>query len=143
MPMAARCKCQYLVKRMTLRWIGRPRYWACGAAVLLLSAGHELAAADSKSGASAVILLAQLVVLMLVGRALGEAMQRIGQLSVMGQLLAGILLGPSVLGAVWPELQHTMFPDIHDQKSMIDAVSQFGILLLLLLTGMETDLKLV
>ncbi len=142
MPKAASCKSQSSAKRMTLRWIGRPRHWACGAAVLVLGAAHALAADGSKSGASEVIFLAQLIVLMLVGRALGEAMQRIGQPSVMGQLLAGILLGPSVLGAVWPDLQHAIFPDIHDQKSMIDAVSQFGILLLLLLTGMETDLKL-
>ena len=96
-----------------------------------------------QSGPSEVIFLAELVVLMLVGRLLGEAMQRIGQPSVMGQLLAGILLGPSVLGWLWPDLQHWIFPAAKEQKSMIDAVSQFGILLLLLLTGMETDLKLV
>ncbi len=80
---------------------------------------------------------------MLVGRLLGEAMQRIGQPSVMGMLLAGILLGPSVLGALWPDVQHAIFPPDKDQKAMLDAISQFGILLLLLLTGMETDLKLV
>ena len=52
----------------------------------------------------------RLVALLLVGRLLGEAMQRIGQPAVMGQLLAGLLLGPSVLGALWPELQHALFP---------------------------------
>jgi Kef-type K+ transport system membrane component KefB len=74
---------------------------------------------------------------------MGELMQRIGQPAVMGQLIAGILLGPSVLGALWPELQHTLFPTRPDQKAMIDAVAQLGILLLLLLTGMETDLSVV
>src|SRR5262249_47050691 len=83
------------------------------------------------------------IVLMLVGRLLGEAMQRVGQPSVMGQLLAGILLGPSVLGWLWPDLQHWIFPPAKEQKAMIDAISQFGVLLLLLLTGMETDLKLI
>jgi Kef-type K+ transport system membrane component KefB/nucleotide-binding universal stress UspA family protein len=62
---------------------------------------------------------------------------------VMGPLLAGLLLGPSVLGAIWPQVQHAIFPPSHQQKSMIDAVSQLGVLMLLLLTGMETDLKLV
>jgi Kef-type K+ transport system membrane component KefB len=61
---------------------------------------------------------------------MGELMQRVGQPPVMGQLIAGILLGPSVLGAP-------------DQKAMIDAVAQLGILLLLLLTGLETDLAVV
>jgi Kef-type K+ transport system membrane component KefB/nucleotide-binding universal stress UspA family protein len=61
----------------------------------------------------------------------------------MGQLLAGLLLGPSVFGILWPDAQHALFPSTPEQKSMVDAISQFGILLLLLLTGMETDLKLV
>jgi K+:H+ antiporter len=120
-----------------------PLPWLAAGAFLLLGAGGALAQEGGTAGASDVVFLAQLMVLMLVGRLIGEAMQRIGQPSVMGQLLAGILLGPSVLGWVWPELQHWMFPAGKEQKAMIDAISQFGILLLLLLTGMETDLKLV
>lgn len=101
-------------------------------------------AADGASvGSSEAVFLAELIALILVGRLLGEGMQRIGQPSVMGQLLAGILLGPSLFGWLWPEAQHWLFPAVKEQKSMIDAVSQFGILLLLLLTGMETDLALV
>lgn len=61
----------------------------------------------------------------------------------MGQLIAGILPGPSVLGVLWPAGQQALFPDAPAQKKMLDALSQFGGLLLLLLTGMETDLKLV
>ncbi len=110
--------------------------------LLLLTTAAEAAEA-AKSGPSEVVFLVQLLLLMLVGRLLGEAMQRIGQPSVMGMLLAGIVLGPSVLGALWPDLQHAIFPANKEQKAMIDAISQFGILLLLLLTGMETDLKLV
>jgi Kef-type K+ transport system membrane component KefB len=61
----------------------------------------------------------------------------------MGQLLAGVLLGPSVFGVVWPEAQQGLFPAGREQKAMLEAVSDLGILMLLLLTGMETDLKLV
>ena len=98
---------------------------------------------NSATGPSEVVFLAQLVILMLVGRLLGEAMQRIGQPAVMGQLLAGILLGPSVLGRALARRAARAFPARPGQKAMLDAVSQLGILLLLLLTGMETDLKLV
>jgi Kef-type K+ transport system membrane component KefB/nucleotide-binding universal stress UspA family protein len=115
----------------------------CALAALVLSAGGAFAAEAAKTGASDVIFLVQLVALMLVGRLLGEVMNRIGQPSVMGMLLGGIVLGPSVLGALWPELQHAIFPSAPEQKAMLDGVAQFGILLLLLLTGMETDLKLV
>ena len=94
-------------------------------------------------GPSEALFIAQIVVLLLVGRLLGEAMQRIGQPGVMGQLLAGVLLGPSVFGVVWPEAQQALFPAGREQRAMLEAVSDLGILMLLLLTGMETDLKLV
>jgi Kef-type K+ transport system membrane component KefB/nucleotide-binding universal stress UspA family protein len=123
-----------------LRWRAGPLL-AC-VALLVLSPALAFAA-DSAQAPSEAIFLAELVILILVGRLLGEAMQRIGQPSVMGQLLAGILLGPSLLGWLWPDAQHWLFPAAKEQKSMIDAISQVGILLLLLLTGMETDLKLV
>ena len=61
----------------------------------------------------------------------------------MGQVIAGILLGPSVLGMIWPRLQQSLFPSNAGQHAMIGAVAELGILLLLLLTGMETDLSLV
>ena len=121
----------------------RVRVGLCALAALALSAQGAFAAEGAKTGASEVIFLVQLVALMLVGRLLGELMNRIGQPSVMGMLLGGIVLGPSVLGVVWPDLQHAMFPSAPEQKAMLDGVAQFGILLLLLLTGMETDLKLV
>jgi Kef-type K+ transport system membrane component KefB/nucleotide-binding universal stress UspA family protein len=116
---------------------------AGAAAASIMASGAALAAEGAQKGPSEVVFLAQLITLMLVGRLLGEAMNRIGQPSVMGMLLGGILLGPSLLGALWPDLQHALFPKTPEQKAMLDGISQFGILLLLLLTGMETDLKLV
>jgi Kef-type K+ transport system membrane component KefB/nucleotide-binding universal stress UspA family protein len=116
--------------------------WALPA-LAVVAPSIALAAEAGKAGPSEVVFLVQIVVLLLVGRLLGEAMQRIGQPAVMGQLIAGILLGPSVFGALWPEAQQAVFPPAREQKAMIDAVSQLGILMLLLLTGMETDLGLV
>lgn len=87
--------------------------------------------------------IAEFIVLILVGRVFGEMMQRFGQPAITGQLIAGIMLGPSVFGALLPDLQKAIFPAVPEQRAMIDAVSQLGILLLLLLAGMETDLRLV
>jgi Kef-type K+ transport system membrane component KefB/nucleotide-binding universal stress UspA family protein len=70
-------------------------------------------------------------------------MVRLKQPAVMGQLIAGLVLGPSLFGALFPEAQHAVFSAAREQKAMIDGIAQFGVLLLLLLTGMETDLKLV
>ena len=97
----------------------------------------------SGSGKAEGILVAEVLLLLVVGRVLGEGMQRIGQPALMGTLLAGIVLGPSLFGWVWPEAQRFLFPPDAAQKGMIDGLSQIGILMLLLLTGMETDLKLV
>ena len=85
--------------------------------------------------------VSQLVVLLAIGRGMGELMQRIGQPPVIGQIIAGVLLGPSVLGALAPRPAPALFPGAPDQKAMLDAVAQLGIFLLLLLTGMETDLS--
>ncbi len=89
------------------------------------------------------LFLAELILLLLVGRVLGEGMNRLGQPALFGQLLAGVLLGPSVFGLLLPELRLAIFPVDKTLRTMIDAVSQIGILLLLLLTGMETNLTLV
>ncbi|GLR85029.1 cation:proton antiporter [Bradyrhizobium iriomotense] len=112
-------------------------------AALVLSIIAANAEGGKSAGPSEFLLIAQIVLLIAVGRGLGEVMQRIGQPSVIGELLAGILLGPSLLGWIWPEAQQAIFPKTPEQKAMIDGIAQFGILLLLLLTGMETDLKLV
>ncbi|MBR0955631.1 cation:proton antiporter domain-containing protein [Bradyrhizobium canariense] len=113
------------------------------AAALVLTTIAASAEGGKSAGPSEFILVTQIVLLIAVGRGLGEIMQRIGQPSVIGELLAGILLGPSLFGWLWPEAQHAIFPKTPEQKAMIDGIAQFGILLLLLLTGMETDLKLV
>jgi Kef-type K+ transport system membrane component KefB len=102
-----------------------------------------LAAAAGHGEQRATIFFAQVLLLIAVGRLLGEWMQRIGQPAVIGQLLAGIILGPSVFGAIWPAGQQAIFPPNSSDQQMLNAVSDIGVLLLLLLTGMETDLALV
>ncbi|HEY7888839.1 MAG TPA: cation:proton antiporter [Steroidobacteraceae bacterium] len=94
-------------------------------------------------GASAAIFLTQIVVLLLAGRLLGELLSRWGQPPVMGQLLAGVVLGPSVLGHLFPATELALFPHVVPQRAMLDGVAQLGVLLLLLLTGMETDLSVM
>jgi MFS family permease len=94
-----------------------------------------LAADGQSSGPSVLIFIAQLIALLFCGRLMGELMQRIGQPAVMGQLIAGVLLGPSVLGALSPQIEYLLFPARPEQKAMIDAVAQLGIVLLLLLDG--------
>ncbi len=101
------------------------------------------AAQTAPSESSLAVFVAQIGLLLVVGRVMGEVAQRIGQPPVMGQLLGGLLLGPSVLGALWPNAEQALFPSADVQKNLIQGVAQLGVLMLLLLTGMETDLPLV
>ena len=120
--------------------------WIATAMIIaaLLAAAPALAAAPGETkGPSVVIFLAELTLLMLVGRLLGEAMLRMKQPAVMGQLIAGLILGPSLLGTVLPGVHDLLFPQAADQKAMLDGIAQVGVLFLLLITGMDTDLKLV
>ena len=123
--------------KICTRWLWLPL------ASAVLATEPAFAAGEVAQGPSEVIFIAQILVLMIVGRLLGEAMLRLKQPAVMGQLIAGLLLGPSLFGLLLPGIQPELFPKNPEQKAMIDAIAQFGILLLLLLTGMETDLKLV
>ncbi|HEY8228378.1 MAG TPA: cation:proton antiporter [Pyrinomonadaceae bacterium] len=96
-----------------------------------------------QSDTSVIIFIAQLVLMLVIGRLLGELLLRIRQPEVLGQLVAGILIGPTVLGNVWPGAHHLIFPDTPELKKMIDGVSQVGVLMLLLLAGMETNFAIV
>src|ERR1700680_1288529 len=95
---------------------------------LSLVAATACAAGAPEKGGSPELLFAQIIILIFVGRLLGEAMQRIGQPAVVGQLLGGLLLGPSFLGFLLPDAQHALFPSALEQKSMLDAISELGIL---------------
>lgn len=108
-------------------------------ALLVLLPFGEGAAVDH----STTRFLVQIVLMLGVGRLCGELFHRLGLSSVLGQVVAGILIGPSVFGACLPDAFHAVFPDSREQKKMIDAIGQIGVLMLLLLTGMETDLSLV
>ncbi len=81
----------------------------------------------------------QLVVLLFTARVGGYVLRRMGQPRVIGELLAGLLLGPSIAGNVWPGGWHWLFPDSDRQAGLLLGLAWFGIVLLLMTTGAETD----
>lgn len=89
------------------------------------------------------ILALQITLLLASARMLGEIARRLGQPSVIGEILAGILLGPSCLGAIFPFVHYIFSPENPAPKYFLQVLSLMGVMLLLLLTGFETDLKLI
>ena len=85
----------------------------------------------AESSEHAIVFIVAIGLILLVGRLLSELMQRIGQPAVMGQLLASVVIGQSVLGAMWPSAYSTLFGSGTEQRHMIDAIAQLGVPLLL------------
>lgn len=84
------------------------------------------------------ILLLQLIVIILAARGMGKLFRRIGQPSVLGEVMAGIFLGPSLLGWVSPGAQTFLFPAF--SMGSLQLLSQMGVILFMFTVGVELDL---
>lgn len=78
-----------------------------------------------------------------VARLLGELSRRFHQPAILGELLAGVLLGPTVFGTFLPEWQGWLFPTTGPNAVVLDAIGSLAIVLFLLVAGMEVDLSIV
>ncbi|MGC3943170.1 MAG: cation:proton antiporter [Chryseolinea sp.] len=87
------------------------------------------------------ILLAQIVSIILVARLFGWICQRIGQPSVVGEIVAGIVLGPSLVGLYWPEFSAALFPA--QSLGNLQFLSQVGLILFMFIVGIELDLNVL
>ena len=87
--------------------------------------------------------LLQIGLLLAASRILADLMKRIGQAAVIGELLAGILLGPSLLGQLAPGVYALIFPQSPLAMHLLEAIAWVGAVTLLLFIGLETDLGLL
>ncbi len=87
------------------------------------------------------ILLAQIITIIIVARVFGWISKKIGQPTVIGEIVAGIVLGPSLFGMYYPEFSSTLFPK--DSLGNLQFLSQIGLILFMFVIGMELDLKVL
>jgi Kef-type K+ transport system membrane component KefB len=87
------------------------------------------------------ILLAQIITIILVARFFGWICQKIGQPTVIGEIIAGIALGPSFFGMYFPDLSSALFPQ--DSLGNLQFLSQIGLILFMFVIGMELDLRVL
>lgn len=83
------------------------------------------------------VLIMQLVVIMLVARLMGYLFQLIDQPMVIGEIVAGLILGPSVLGALAPNVAAFLFPE--QSLFVLQQLSQLGLIFFMFIIGMELD----
>jgi Kef-type K+ transport system membrane component KefB len=85
------------------------------------------------------LLLLQLLVIFIISRAFGAAMAKMGMQTVIGEIIAGIFLGPSLMGWLWPEFSLFVFPK--ESLKMLQFLSQIGLAFFMFIIGMELDLS--
>jgi Kef-type K+ transport system membrane component KefB/nucleotide-binding universal stress UspA family protein len=95
------------------------------------------------AGHAVYLLLVQLALLIAVARGGAEMAKRMGLPAVVGELAAGIALGPSGFGHWFPHAFAMVFPPTSDAFHLLDAFGAVGMTMLLLLTGLETDVRLL
>lgn len=87
------------------------------------------------------LILAQIVTIIIVSRIFAFIFRKIHQPTVIGEIIAGIALGPSLLGAIFPEFSSTLFPE--NSLDNLSLLSQVGLILFMFMVGMELDLKMI
>jgi Kef-type K+ transport system membrane component KefB len=107
---------------------------------MVLSAIAPLPALDEHS---LLVFWCQFLIVLLAARACGYVTRRLGQPRVIGELLAGVLLGPSVLGGVWRDGFDWLFPASARQAGLLLGVAWVGIVFLLAVTGAEIDVATI
>ena len=85
----------------------------------------------------------QLLIVLLLARAGGYVARRVGMPRVIGELLAGVALGPSLLGQVWPAGFEWLFPANQRQAGLLLGLAWIGIVFLLGVTGAEIDTSMI
>ncbi|MCX5122870.1 cation:proton antiporter [Streptomyces sp. NBC_00347] len=86
-------------------------------------------------------LFLMIALIMVACRAAGHLCRRLGQPPVIGEIMTGIALGPSLLGAVWPEGQRWLFPA--NLLPVVNSLAQIGLVLFMFLVGYELNVAQV
>ncbi|HMO17554.1 MAG TPA: cation:proton antiporter [Oligoflexia bacterium] len=87
--------------------------------------------------------LLQVGLLLFFARLFGQVCSRFGQPSVIGEIVAGIVLGPSFFGLLFPDLSVHFLPTTDAQLHLLEGISLLGVLFLLFITGLEIDIPLI
>lgn len=85
------------------------------------------------------MLLLQVIIILAVSRVFGVVFSKLGQQTVIGEIIAGIVLGPSLFGLFFPDAFGFLFPK--DSLKVLQFLSQIGLAFFMFIIGMELDLS--
>ena len=90
-----------------------------------------------------VILLLSISIMLFAAKVFGEIFIKLKQPAIIGEILAGIILGPTVLGTISPDIFYFLFPPQGATNNALTGLTNLSVVLLLLISGMEVDLNVV
>ncbi|MCU7494666.1 MAG: PTS transporter subunit EIIA [Ignavibacteria bacterium] len=89
------------------------------------------------------VFLTSISIMLLMARLLGELFIKLKQPAIIGEILAGIILGPTVLGVLMPGFSAWLFPKTPEIQVAMDGIFSLAVIMLLLVSGLEVDLAVV
>lgn len=90
-----------------------------------------------------VIFLVAISIMLFFARFLGELFNKFKQPAIIGEIIAGILLGPTILGNLLPDVQLTLFPQTGNVSLVLNGITQLAVIMLLIVSGLEVNLALI
>lgn len=98
---------------------------------------------DKLTSQNIIQILLQLTIILTASRIFAELARKFKQPAVIGEIIAGIVLGPTLLTSIFPETFEFLFPHTGTSKLVLDGFTQIAVVLLLFIAGLEVDLHIV
>lgn len=90
-----------------------------------------------------VTFLLSISIMLFFARFLGEVFNKLKQPAIIGEIIAGIVLGPTIFGNLFPGLQQTLFPQSGNVTLVLNGIVQLAVIMLLIVSGLEVNLALI
>jgi Kef-type K+ transport system membrane component KefB len=90
-----------------------------------------------------VLILLQIALMLSIANLFGDLVKRLHQPPVLGEILGGIVLGPTIMGAVLPGIQTQLFPESGEPYQILHSVAYIGLMAFIFTAGLEIDLTYI
>lgn len=95
------------------------------------------------NSAEITVFLISISIMLLLARGLGEILRLIKQPIIIGEIFAGIILGPTLLGNIFPGIYDTLFESSDNNKIALEGITNLAVVMLMLVSGLEVDLTIM
>lgn len=95
------------------------------------------------SSSEIVIFFVSISLMLFVAKLFGEILRKFKQPAVIGEIIAGIIIGPTLFGYLFPEIYQKLFSEYENSTIIMNGITTLGVVMLMLVSGLEVDLGVV